>query len=74
MIPVVSAGSNQLGASETCTAHVSSPSGAAVTTAGASRARSTARARAIIEGPVEGKGACRAMWILLRVASARATK
>src|SRR5438093_2494704 len=34
MIPLVSAGSNQVGASETCTAHVSCPSGAARVAAG----------------------------------------
>ena len=46
MIPGVSAGSNQVGARETCTAHVAWPSGAAVAAGGEGKAARTTAARA----------------------------
>ncbi len=40
MIPAVSAGSNQVGARETCTAQVTWPSGAAMAAGGAGKVKS----------------------------------
>src|SRR6266436_1072476 len=61
MIPVVSAGSNQLGASETCTAHVSCPSGAAGAAVGPSNPRMRTRARGSSQREGRGRGAGRVM-------------
>ena len=61
MIPVVSAGSNQLGASETCTAHVSCHSGAAGAAVGVSNPGIRTRARGSIQREVQGRGAGRVM-------------
>ena len=54
-IPGVSAGSNHVGASETCTAHVICPSGAATAgTAAATKSatRATSAARILMAGPL----------------------
>ncbi len=61
MIPVVSAGSNQPGASETCTAHVSFPSGAAGAAVGASNPRTSTKARGNIQqraNEMQGRSHC----------------
>src|SRR2546428_3855802 len=65
MIPVVSAGSNQVGASETCTAHVSWPSGAAGAAAGATSPRSSPTTGISAEREIERRGSRSVMRILL---------
>src|SRR5438876_9088567 len=74
MIPVVSAGSNQVGASETCTAHVSSPSGAAGAAVGATSARSSATTRVSAERQIARSSARSVIRILLCVANSPGAK
>src|SRR5213593_2532992 len=78
MIPVVSAGSNHVGASETCTAHVSWPSeaaGAAVgTSSPMSSPRSSATARMSAQREIERSGVRPVMECLLCVANGPGAK
>src|SRR5881409_2559528 len=74
MMPVVSAGSNQVGASETCTAHVSWPSGAAGAAVGATSARSSTTTRVSAEREIARSGARSVMRILLCVANSPGAK
>src|SRR5213594_1232767 len=78
MIPVVSAGSNHVGASETCTAHVSWPSGEAGAAEGTnsvnSRPRSNATARGSALREIERSGVRPVMECLLCVANGPGAK
>src|SRR5262249_20116085 len=78
MIPVVSAGSNHVGASETCTAHVSWPSGeagaAARTSSVSSSVRNNATGRRRVRGEIGRSRVRPVMESLLCVANGPGAK